>query len=101
MEVPGDKSGRPRARLGPAPASWPSPVVFLCGVIVTTLPVMIGLLVGAVSRRLNPAVSLGAITGSMTSTPALSAIAEEDRSSVPALRYAGTYTFANVFLALA
>jgi len=46
-------------------------------------------------------VLLGAITGAMTSTPALSIICEEAKSSVPALGYAGTYAFANVILTVA
>jgi putative transport protein len=36
----------------------------------------------------------------MTSTPALKTISELARSPIPALGYAGTYTFANVFLTL-
>ena len=36
----------------------------------------------------------------MTSTPALKALNEMTDSAVPALGYAGTYTFANVFLTL-
>ena len=37
----------------------------------------------------------------MTSTPALSVVNDSARSSVPALGYAGTYTFANVLLTFA
>ena len=43
-------------------------------------------------------VGLGAVTGAMTSTPALGVISEAAKSPVPSLGYAGTYTFANVFL---
>jgi len=50
---------------------------------------------------LNPALLLGSITGAMTSTPSLKVITELARSSVPALGYAGTYTFANVILTFA
>lgn len=37
----------------------------------------------------------------MTSTPSLNVITQAAKSPIPALGYAGTYTFANVFLALA
>jgi len=50
---------------------------------------------------MNPALLLGSITGAMTSTPALNVVTEAARSSVPALGYAGTYTFANVLLTFA
>jgi putative transport protein len=37
----------------------------------------------------------------MTNTPALGVITSEAKSSVPAIGYAGTYTFANVLLTFA
>ena len=37
----------------------------------------------------------------MTSTPALNVVTKEAKSTVPALGYAGTYTFANVLLTFA
>ena len=43
---------------------------------------------------------LGALTGAMTSTPALKVLNDMSGNSVPALGYAGTYTFANVFLTI-
>lgn len=77
------------------------PTLFFCGLAVTTIPVLVGCVFGAYILRLNPALLVGAITGSMTSTPALNIVTGAAKSSVPALGYAGTYTFANVFLALA
>ena len=73
----------------------------LGGAIVTLLPVLGGYLFGRKILKMNPALLLGAITGSMTSTPALNIVQSAARSSVPALGYAGTYTFANVFLTFA
>lgn len=61
----------------------------------------VGYLVGRRLLGLNPALLLGSITGAMTSTPALNVVNEAARSSVPALGYAGTYTFANVLLTFA
>lgn len=77
------------------------PALVLGGVLVTTLPLMLGYLYGTKVLKLNPALLMGALTGAMTSTPALGVVTKEARSSVPALGYAGTYTFANVFLTIA
>lgn len=77
------------------------PVLFLSGIVVTTMPVIVGFLFGKYVLKFNVAILLGAITGAMTSTPALNTIIRAANSPVPALGYAGTYAFANVFLALA
>ncbi len=77
------------------------PALVVSGILVTTLPPMVGYLYGTKVLKLNPALLMGALTGAMTSTPALGVITKEARSSIPALGYAGTYTFANVFLTIA
>jgi putative transport protein len=76
------------------------PSLVLCGILVTTAPVVTGWLVGRL-LRLNPAVLLGAITGAMTSGAALSIVNSAARSSVPSLGYTGAYAFANVILTIA
>jgi putative transport protein len=77
------------------------PLIILSGAVVTLVPALIGYLFGRYGLGLNPALLLGAITGAMTSTPALNVVTEAARSTVPALGYAGTYTFANVLLTFA
>ena len=77
------------------------PVLVFCGIIVLILPVVVGYLFGTFFLKLNPALLLGSLTGAMTSTPALSAVQDAAKSSMPALGYAGTYAFANVLLTLA
>ncbi len=77
------------------------PVLFLSGIVVTSVPVIVGFLFGKYVLKFNIAILLGAITGAMTSTPALNTIIRAANSPVPSLGYAGTYAFANVFLALA
>ncbi len=77
------------------------PLIILGGVLVTLLPPLMAYLVGRRLLRMNPALLLGSITGAMTSTPALNVVTEAARSGVPALGYAGTYTFANVLLTFA
>ncbi|WP_045218466.1 aspartate:alanine exchanger family transporter [Desulfonatronum thioautotrophicum] len=75
--------------------------LFVSGVVITLTPVIVGLLFGRFVLGIQPALLLGAITGAMTSTPSLNVITQVAKSPIPALGYAGTYTFANVFLALA
>lgn len=73
----------------------------LSGVVITLSPVIVSFIVGRYAMRMNTAILMGAITGSMTSTPALNQITKIARSSVPTLGYVGTYAFANVLLAVA
>jgi putative transport protein len=77
------------------------PKLVLCGIVVTVVPVITGWLVGSLVLHLNPAVLLGAITGSMTSGAALSIVNSAARSSIPSLGYTGAYAFANVILTVA
>ena len=65
------------------------------------MPEVSGFAFGRYVLKLNPAILLGALTGAMTSTPALGIVTQAARSNVPALGYAGTYTFANVLLTFA
>lgn len=77
------------------------PVMIICGMAITAAPVFVGFAFGRKILKLNPAILMGAITGAMTSTPALNILTKTAKSGVPALGYAGTYTFANVLLTLA
>ena len=72
--------------------------IIFCAVLVAIVPLAIGYFFGRQVLKLNPVLLLGALTGSMTSTPALSIVSETAKSSVPAIGYAGSYTFANVLL---
>jgi putative transport protein len=73
----------------------------LGGAVITIVPVVSCFVVGRFLMRMNVALLLGAITGSMTSTAALQQVTDQAKSSTPMLGYVGTYAFANVFLALA
>jgi putative transport protein len=75
--------------------------LILGGVIVTLVPVLVAYFIGRKFLNMNPAILLGSITGSMTSTPSLNVVTEAAKSEIPALGYAGTYTFANVLLTFA
>jgi putative transport protein len=77
------------------------PQLLLAGVAVTLVPVTIGYIFGRKVLKMNPAILLGSLTGAMTSTPSLNVVTSAAKSEVPALGYAGTYTFANVLLTFA
>ncbi len=74
------------------------PQLLGAGILVTLTPVLVSYGFGHYVLKMNPALLLGSIAGAMTSTPSLSIVTQAARSEVPALGYAGTYTFANVFL---
>jgi putative transport protein len=76
------------------------PAILLGGFCVMLLPLIVGYLYGALVLKMNPILLLGALTGAMTSTPALKVLNDMSGNAVPALGYAGTYTFANVFLTI-
>ncbi|MEE8474383.1 MAG: TrkA C-terminal domain-containing protein [Myxococcota bacterium] len=77
------------------------PALIGTGIAVTTIPVLIAFGIGRVVFKMNAALLFGAVTGAMTSTAALQQIRTQANSAVPALGYVGTYSFANVLLALA
>lgn len=68
---------------------------------VMVLPVTVGFVVGRSLLGFDPVILLGALTGSMTSTPALDMVNRQADSPLPTVGYAGTYAFANVLLAVA
>lgn len=76
------------------------PSIILGGALIMLVPLAVGYLFGALVLKMNPILLLGALTGAMTSTPALKQLNDMSGNSVPSLGYAGTYTFANVFLTL-
>ena len=60
-----------------------------------------GLDASAKVLNLEPVLLLGALTGAMTSGPALSLVTREAQSPVPALGYTGTYAPASILLTIA
>ena len=77
------------------------PIIAICALAVSIVPIAMCYLLGIYIFKFNPALLLGAITGAMTSTPALDVVTKTAKSNVPAIGYAGTYAFANIFLTLA
>ncbi len=77
------------------------PLLVICGISITMVPVLVAFIIGRYIFRMNAALLLGAITGAMTSTPSLNIVTEAAKSQIPALGYAGSYAFANVLLTFA
>jgi putative transport protein len=73
----------------------------LAAFVVVLTPVIAGYAFGRKVLKLSPVVLMGALTGAMTSGPALSLVTTEARSTAPVLGYSGTYAFASILLAVA
>jgi putative transport protein len=70
------------------------------GILTIILPLLIGVFAGRWIFKMHPGVMLGVIAGSCTATPALAAVQEAAKSSVPTLGYGVAYAVGNVLLAL-
>jgi putative transport protein len=71
--------------------------IFFAGVVASTVPVLLGVLLGRYLFKLHPAFTLGCIAGS-TATASLSAIQEKLHSKLPTLGYTITYAVNNILL---
>ena len=89
----------PSRRTGPA-AARSSPAIFVAGVIVTTLPLAVGTLVGRYILKLSPLMLVGGLAGSQTCTPGLTALREASESNVVALAYTVPYAIGNIILTI-
>jgi len=72
--------------------------LFVAGIVVTTVPLVIGLLVAKYVFRMKAPIALGACAGARTTTAALGAIEAAAKSNVPALGYTVTYAVGNLLL---
>lgn len=75
-------------------------MLFVAGIISTSLPLIIGVWLGAKVFKFHPAINLGCCAGSRTTTAALGAIQDSLGSTVPALGYTITYAIGNTMLIL-
>jgi putative transport protein len=76
------------------------PSLLVAGVITVLVPNLVGVVVGRWVFKMHPAVLLGVCAGAGTATPALAAIQEAAKSTVPTLGYGVAYAVGNVLLAL-
>jgi putative transport protein len=74
--------------------------LFLWGMVATTIPLVLGMLVGKYLFRFHDAILLGACSGARTTTASLGMICEQARSQVPALGYTVTYAVGNTLLTI-
>jgi putative transport protein len=72
----------------------------VAGALTVSVALLIGVLVGRWLFKMHPGVLLGVCAGACTATPALAAIQENARSSVPSIGYGVAYAVGNVFLAI-
>jgi len=72
--------------------------LFVIGAVITLLPMLITALLGKWIYKLNILPLMGALTGSMTSTPGLAAADSMSDSNAPAIAYATVYPVAMVLL---
>ncbi|MCX5977765.1 MAG: aspartate-alanine antiporter [Coprothermobacterota bacterium] len=74
--------------------------VFLCGIVVSILPLFLALLFGQFVLKMNPVLLLGSGAGARDTTAALISIQDDAGNSTPSLGFAAPYAFANVLLAV-
>ena len=74
--------------------------LFVWGVAATTVPLVLGVLVGKFVFRFHDAILFGACAGARTTTAALGMVCEQGRSQVPALGYTVTYAVGNTLLTI-
>ncbi len=72
--------------------------LFLIGGALTLLPMIFGAIVARVIFKVNVLSMLGALTGSMTSTPGLAAVDPMTETNAPSIAYATVYPVAMVLL---
>ncbi len=75
--------------------------LFFIGATITVVPLVISILFGRYILKINFALLLGVIAGSMTSTPGLAAIDSRSKTDAPAIGYATVYPVALVFMIIA
>lgn len=78
-----------------------SPWYFLYGIVLTTLPMIVGFILGKYVFKLSIFNNLGSITGGMTSTPALGCLISTAGTDEVSSAYAATYPIALVLIVIA
>jgi putative transport protein len=74
--------------------------LFFAGIVVTSVPLIIGVLIGKYIFKFHPGINLGACAGARTTTAALGMIEDVAKSKVPALGYTVTYAVGNTLLTI-
>lgn len=74
--------------------------IFVAGLIVTTVPLAVGTIVGRHVLNLSPLMLLGGLAGAQTCTPGLTALREASGSNVGSLAYTVPYALGNILLTI-
>jgi len=72
--------------------------LFFGGIVVTSIPLLVGLYFGRYVLKLDPLLLLGGIAGALTMTAGLAAVQERSGSSVAVLGYSGTVAIGHILL---
>jgi putative transport protein len=72
--------------------------LFFAGVVATTVPMVLGVLIGKWVFKFHPAINLGVNAGARVTTAALGQLTEAAKSQVPALGYTIPYAISNTLL---
>jgi putative transport protein len=73
-------------------------ILFLGGMVVTLVPLIVGLFFGRYVLKLNPALLLGGLAGAQTMIAGVAAVQEKSSSSVATLGYSYTVAFGHILL---
>lgn len=74
--------------------------LFLWGALATTVPLILGMIVGKYIFRFHDAILLGIVSGARTTTASLGLVCDLGKSQVPALGYTVTYAIGNTLLTI-
>ncbi|WP_210524107.1 aspartate:alanine exchanger family transporter [Pantoea ananatis] len=74
--------------------------LFLCGAVVTLLPLITGLVLGRYVFKFDPAILLGLCAGARSSTASLGALQEVAKSQVPAIGYTTGYAVSRIVMSV-
>ena len=74
--------------------------LFTWGIVATTIPILLGLLVGKYIFKFHDALLLGIVSGSRTTTASLGMVCDQAKSQIPALGYTVTYAVGNTLLTI-
>ncbi|HEX5012009.1 MAG TPA: aspartate-alanine antiporter [Planctomycetota bacterium] len=74
--------------------------LFLWGAVATTVPLVLGMLVGKYVFRFHDALLLGIVSGARTTTASLGLVCDSAKSQIPALGYTVTYAVGNTLLTI-
>ena len=66
----------------------------------TTVPLILGMVVGKFMFRFHDALLLGIVSGARTTTASLGLVCDQAKSQIPALGYTVTYAVGNTLLTI-